>query len=250
MVIYLISKQITAPISEKLSWQVNNFISFSSFLKKTRRRKLTGKFLKYLLLQNNKTFSHGFIWKNGNSQIKFSRPLLTYSRTDILKIIEKYKLPVLNDQTNQLIKFSRNKIRYKLIPIIRFLFSKNFDYLLNNFFQITKSEQEYLEKIFQNFSFLFFFHLSFEKYNFLVSCNLIDSKKILGPRKIFLQKEGSGETNINTKQIFIVLSVGLQRKLLKKNYQEYTDNFLSFSNIENLRLYILKNLSSKFYFKE
>lgn len=47
------------------------------------------------------------------------RPLLTFSRKDIMEYIAKYKIPYRDDSTNATDAYIRNKIRHQVIPILK-----------------------------------------------------------------------------------------------------------------------------------
>jgi tRNA(Ile)-lysidine synthase TilS/MesJ len=74
------------------------------------------------------------------SEKKVIRPLLGLHRSDITKFIDSSKLPILNDSSNQKIKLQRNKIRYQLLPTIRYSFNRKVDSLLNQFLDISTDE--------------------------------------------------------------------------------------------------------------
>jgi tRNA(Ile)-lysidine synthase len=57
--------------------------------------------------------------KPRNGQIV--RPLLCVSKTDILQYAQAEKLPFINDSSNRLAEFTRNKIRLQVIPLLKTL---------------------------------------------------------------------------------------------------------------------------------
>jgi hypothetical protein len=79
------------------------------------------------------------------STISLLRPLSTIDRNYITNRIRFLKLPVLTDITNFHLGFSRNRIRYQLLPFIRCSFNQKFDRLFFNFIIISTFENEYLE---------------------------------------------------------------------------------------------------------
>ena len=78
---------------------------------------------------------------------KIIRPLLGLHRSDITKFIDSSQLPILNDSSNQIIKLQRNKIRYQLLPTIRYSFNPKVDYLLNQFLEISTDEFSFRKKV-------------------------------------------------------------------------------------------------------
>ena len=166
-----------------------------------------------------------FYFKTQQKDFIISLPLLAFSRSYILEIMVRYNLPILTDTTNQSIYFSRNKIRYQLLPLIRILFSKKFDFLLNNFLEISKLNQDETTKNIENFQFLlsfqFFFYPRYSK------------------TKAILKKQGGKGFLLN--RIFINISTGKKKALLKNVYKKYSDKVLSFCNTKNF----FKNLPNK-----
>lgn len=78
---------------------------------------------------------------------KIIRPLLGLHRSDITKFIDSSQLPILNDSTNQTIKLQRNKIRYQLLPTVRYSFNPKVDYLLNQFLEISTDEFSFIKNV-------------------------------------------------------------------------------------------------------
>ena len=75
------------------------------------------------------------------------RPLLVLHRNDITFFSKKYFLPIVCDPSNQKIRWSRNRIWHQLVPVLRFFFNPNTECLLNNFLEISIQEQKYIELI-------------------------------------------------------------------------------------------------------
>ena len=93
---------------------------------------------------NHKTYSFLyfklFIVKNS-----IYRPLFFFHRNDITLFSKKYLLPLFYDQSNENFRWSRNRIRQQLFPLIKIFFNPNIEFLLENFLEITSSQQEYIE---------------------------------------------------------------------------------------------------------
>jgi tRNA(Ile)-lysidine synthetase-like protein len=80
-------------------------------------------------------------------KISLIRPLLNFSRTDITKLCNFWKLPFYPDKSNQHLNYSRNRIRKQILPTIRFFFNPQIDNILNQFSEMANLEQKYLELI-------------------------------------------------------------------------------------------------------
>ena len=80
-------------------------------------------------------------------QYTLVRPLLSISRFDLKKICNSWKIPLFPDQSNQKLKYQRNKIRKQILPTLRFFFNPQIDTTIFQFIEIINSEQEYLDFI-------------------------------------------------------------------------------------------------------
>jgi tRNA(Ile)-lysidine synthase TilS/MesJ len=136
------------------------------------------------------------------------RPLLVIHRNDVKFFSKKYFLPVLCDPSNEKFCWSRNRIRHQLFPILRFFFNPNTECILNNFLEISVEEQKYIEYIIQ---------------------------KIL---KYWLKKYQNYNDIKNQLQLF---PKAIQRRLLQKIFQSYTNLQPNLLQIEILRITIDKN---------
>lgn len=68
------------------------------------------------------------------------RPLFTGHRQDISYLCKNLRLPIITDKTNNRLKYSRNKMRHLLIPLIRTLFSSQIDLALLKVCILRKNE--------------------------------------------------------------------------------------------------------------
>jgi tRNA(Ile)-lysidine synthase len=136
------------------------------------------------------------------------RPLLIFHRNDIRFFSKNYLLPILSDPTNQKLRWSRNRIRHQLFPLVRFFFNPNTEYLLNNFLEITIEEQKYIESVIQ---------------------------KIV---EYWLKKHENYHDIKNQLQLF---PKAIQRRLLQKLFQSYNNLQPNLIQIEILRINIEKN---------
>ena len=73
------------------------------------------------------------------------RPFLSLTRFDLKKICNSWKIPLFPDQSNQKLKYQRNRIRKQILPTVRFFFNPQIDTTLYQFIEIINSEQEYMD---------------------------------------------------------------------------------------------------------
>ncbi len=73
------------------------------------------------------------------------RPFLSLTRFDLKKICNSWKIPLFPDQSNQKLKYQRNRIRKQILPTLRFFFNPQIDTTLYQFIEIINSEQEYMD---------------------------------------------------------------------------------------------------------
>ena len=187
----------------------------------------------YINFLKKESLSSFFYRKNNQAALKFTRILLEYHRTHILQIIQQYKFPLLQDKTNQLLNFSRNKIRYKIFPLIRIWFLKEFDFILNNFLEISADQQNVFDITLKKSNQFLLFHIFLQRKNFILfsTQNSIRFK----PETEFPLLPIPGAW---AKNIFSNLSLSFQRKLIKDIYLGYTKKSLSFFQVEKIRLFL------------
>ena len=75
------------------------------------------------------------------------RPFLSLTRFDLKKICNSWKIPLFPDQSNQKLKYQRNRIRKQILPTLRFFFNPQIDTTIYQFIEILNSEQEYMDFI-------------------------------------------------------------------------------------------------------
>ena len=75
------------------------------------------------------------------------RPFLSLPRFDLKKLCTSWKIPLFPDQSNQKVKYQRNRIRKQLLPTLRFFFNPQIDTVLYQFIDIIKKEEEYINFI-------------------------------------------------------------------------------------------------------
>jgi len=77
----------------------------------------------------------------------YIRPLYDFTKDEILAYLKKHRLGYCVDKSNLTADYSRNFIRNKLLPLIREKLNPRFDSALLNLSEITRTEEEYLERI-------------------------------------------------------------------------------------------------------
>lgn len=102
--------------------------------------------LPFLIIERPFSSSFCLYSKLFKSNITLKKPLLETTRFTISKLRKFYDFPIINDLTNFSSKFLRNKIRYNLFPLVRYLFLPNFEFLLNHFLKTLENEQNFLKK--------------------------------------------------------------------------------------------------------
>ena len=169
-------------------------------------------------------------------QLEFSvvvfRPIFLLHRNDVGKICKIFKLPIINDNTNDLTQISRNQIRHQIIPLIRYFFYSKIDFFTCRYLDILMLEQHYINYISKNL--------------FQILLNEFDLKqknsiKTLSSRngKIFL-KELSIKNKIKIRKLFKNLTIPLQRLCIGKIFFSSTSTQLTYHQIEFLRILIQK----------
>ncbi len=215
--------------------ELQNYENLIEFLNLKKEKK----YLNFPIYENFLFFSFCLKKMSVNPILKKSRPLITLHREDILKFTEYYFLPVIPDPTNTFSLFSRNKIRNQLLPVIRYLFSTNFDFAMTQFLKLLETEsydsEQSQQKIYQLFlktvflvdlqNKLVFFSdfLIFEKN--LKKNKFIDLTSF--EKKFFLSKL--------LRSHFQKLPNSLQSKIIKKIFFYYSLSQLNYAQIENLR---------------
>ena len=129
------------------------------------------------------------------------RPFLSFYRSEISELCDLFEFPLIVDPTNEVSRISRNRVRHQIIPLARYFYSKNFDFLLWKFLDIKFYEQESFQTI-----------------------NSILFNKVLIPKL---------EQNLSNS--LANLSVSSQRFLIQKIFFQSTKRQLSYSQIEMIR---------------
>lgn len=102
--------------------------------------------LKFLI---GKEFQYKFYLYQSEYFSIVQKPLILYYRQIVTLLISKMVLPIIPDPTNQNYNWARNKIRLKILPILRQEFNDFCDFHILNFLEINYKEQEFFDKLLQ-----------------------------------------------------------------------------------------------------
>lgn len=136
--------------------------------------------------------------------VRYIRPLLNFSKNDLIKLCKKKNITYHDDPTNTDTKFLRNKIRHHLLPLIEKEYNDKIKSALLSNASIVSGESEFLD----------------------THCDGIY-------RKLAVQKQ----KNITfDRKKFTHLHIALQRRLVRKTFCRLTGstNKLAFNHIERL----------------
>ena len=178
------------------------------------------------------------------------RPLSTLHREDILKFSEHYFLPVIPDPTNAFSIFSRSKIRNQVLPVIRYLFSSNFDLAFIQFLKILEidysNSDQSLKKIYKIFLKTLFFSNSASKIIISSECS-IDEKNPQQNKDLLKLSyfEKNIFLSIQLRSEFQKFPISIQSKILKKIFFYYSSSQLNYAQVETLRFLIRSKKSFK-----
>ncbi len=92
-------------------------------------------------------FAWKFLSRLSKHEYLLVRPFLSLTRFDLKKICNSWKIPLFPDQSNQKLKYQRNRIRKQILPTLRFFFNPQIDTTISQFIEIINSEQEYMDFI-------------------------------------------------------------------------------------------------------
>ena len=128
------------------------------------------------------------------------RPFLSLPRFDLKKLCISWKIPLFPDQSNQKVKYQRNRIRKQLLPTLRFFFNPQIDTVLYQFIDIIKNEEEYIS---------------------FITARIV--------KQIEQKKEKSVELETS---LFAVLPIAIRRKILKHFLNNIMKKSLTFFDVE------------------
>ena len=75
------------------------------------------------------------------------RPLLIFNRFELYQLYTILNLPIWTDKTNFQFKYRRNRIRFELLPYLRFYFNRNVDLALLRYIHNINSEGTFFQKL-------------------------------------------------------------------------------------------------------
>ena len=83
----------------------------------------------------------------GKERLTLVRPLLALSRHDVKQLCQFWRMPIYPDRTNEQLRFSRNRVRKQLLPMLRCFFNPQVDVVLSQLGEILLLEQLYIELV-------------------------------------------------------------------------------------------------------
>ena len=83
----------------------------------------------------------------GKERLALVRPLLALSRHDVKQLCRFWRMPIYPDRTNEQLRFSRNRVRKQLLPMLRSFFNPQIDVVLSQLGEILLLEQLYMELV-------------------------------------------------------------------------------------------------------
>lgn len=83
----------------------------------------------------------------GKQKLTLVRPLLALSRHDVKQLCQFWRMPIYPDRTNEQFRFSRNRVRKQLLPMLRSFFNPQVDVVLSQLGEILLLEQLYTELV-------------------------------------------------------------------------------------------------------
>jgi tRNA(Ile)-lysidine synthase len=122
--------------------QINFYIKFIGFTDKKKSFSNIILNLKIIFLKKynlNFKLIWAFIW----------RPLVVFNRFEIQKLYTVLTLPIWTDKTNFHLNYRRNRIRFELLPYLRFYFNSKVDVAILRCIENITSESKFIKKITQ-----------------------------------------------------------------------------------------------------
>ena len=104
-----------------------------------------------------------------NIQVSLLRPLLLLNRYEIQKLLTWAYLPIWTDKTNFELHYRRNRIRFELLPTLRFYYNPNVDLCILHCIETIEQEMNYLTLL--TIKTLKFYNIYTAKKNFM-TCNI------------------------------------------------------------------------------
>lgn len=222
------------------TWKNLQFQCFS-ITKTLTQTKITQKYLTGLPDKQLSSCSFCLYSRNFTIQIIYEKPLLEKARFTISKLVKFYDFPLITDMSNFSTNFSRNKIRYHFLPLIRYLFHTKFEFLIKNFLRTLELEQKILDNEISGISFLLKTKKVIKTQKLSSKIDNVGKKKtenrLVQKKEFFLERKKnkikttnllpfskrSFELNPTKKRL-----LDQQRSLIRKLFSDYTDLELTY----------------------
>lgn len=185
---------------------------------------------------DKKNFS---IIKKKSFELKMIRPLINETRFDTKNNCNNLKLPLIPDQSNQKINYSRNRLRKQFLPTFRLFFNPKMDYTISRNNIIIADQEDYInnlvllliKKLLKEDKNGYFFDLSF-----FCSLNLALQRKILF---FFLKEKLKLNSNFSLVNSFINFFnnyLNIMKKKIYKTKKENNKKYIFFPEIGTIYL--------------
>ena len=96
-----------------------------------------------------------YIFYNKTKKVYLIRPLLPMNRFEVFQLSRFWKLPLLIDVTNKFKNLKRNRLRYQILPTLKFFFNPKIESALCRFIETTNFEKRYFNIQFQRIKYYF-----------------------------------------------------------------------------------------------
>jgi tRNA(Ile)-lysidine synthase len=137
-------------------------------------------------------------------KVKLIRPLLSTTRGELSELSKKVITPLWLDFSNLNLKICRNRIRYQLLPYLRFFFNPSLDTSIAQFAEILHGETLFLEALTKTLT-----------------------------KKIELTKENQKALDL---KFLKILPLGIQRRIIKQFLDSQIVYSINFFHIEKVRI--------------
>ena len=123
--------------------QINFYIKFIGFTDKKKSFSNIIFNIKIIFLKKYNFYIKNYIWAF------IWRPLVVFNRFEIQKLYTVFTLPIWTDKTNFHLNYRRNRIRFELLPYLRFYFNSKVDIAILRCIENIASESKFIKKITQ-----------------------------------------------------------------------------------------------------
>ena len=84
--------------------------------------------------------------KRAEGRTELLRPLLSCSKKDLIAFVKKMRLPFVRDLSNRDTRFLRNRVRHRLLPLLRRHFNPRIDEQLASLQKVCRDVQRYMDR--------------------------------------------------------------------------------------------------------